>query len=496
MNHIHSALFENARKYPKRFAIMSPTVDPVDYETLARIVATYARRLQLRGVDRSSRLAVNLSGGISVIAIAYAASIIGCRWAQVDKYLLDHPEIITFTHQVHDNIDQPVDKDHVIYVDTWRDDADIFPEELPQFGLQSYVGKKAIWRVVNSSGSTGVPKFMELTEEIIQARCQEPLEFANQAHPKIGLTFPSYASPGLITLLRILTAGGTAIVRPTIPYLIAEKADFVIGSLSQLVELMRNEEPSGAKVPLAIATGGLLTATFVKRSLEFFGGVVNRLGSTETGHIASSVIREISEGPFPVGTPDRDTDVEIVDELGQRVGINMQGRIRIKKPEMVSRYLGNSAEQNASFADGWFYSGDLGYFSHDGKLYLTGRAKEQFNLGGVKLSADVIDEKLIAVDGIRDCVSFTMSDEHGINRLYAALVLEAGVTPDEAISKIATDYAAKAAPPEIPDVVYFVPKAPRNENGKATRHLAAEFIRGLTPWPVKSLFKASSKVMS
>jgi len=494
--HIHSYLFHNARSFPKRAAILSPTVDMVDYETLARIVATYARRLQLRGVSRSSCLAVNLTGGISMIAVAYAASIIGCRWVQVDKITLDNASLFTCTHQVHDNVDLPVDKDHVIFVDAWRENADIFPEELPQFGLEGYVGKKAIWRIASSSGSTGRPKFMQLTEEIILARCVEPLAYVQGDVPIIASLFPSYSSPGLVTLLRVFTAAGTAIVRPTIPYLVAKKADFVIGSPAQLTGIIQNASPSDQRVPYAITTGGLLNARFVEHALHFFDALVNRFGSTETGHVSSGVIREKSEGPFSVGHPDRDAIVEIVDEQDQPLGPNQQGRVRVKKPVMVSSYLGQIAEDQNAFQAGWFYSGDLGYRTDGGELYLVGRAKEQFNLGGVKLSADDLDEKLNRVTGVRDCISFTSMDERGIHRLYAAIVKEPEHTEQDIVDRIVKDYAPSVITPAVPEAVYFVPVAPRNDNGKATRHLAADLVRGVASWPVKERIKKPVTILT
>ena len=45
-----------------------------------------------------------------------------------------------------------------------------------------------------------------------------------------------------------------------------------------------------------------------------------------------------------------------------------------------------------SFFNGWFRTGDLGYFDKDGYLYISGRIKEIINRGGEKISPKEVDE--------------------------------------------------------------------------------------------------------
>ena len=61
---------------------------------------------------------------------------------------------------------------------------------------------------------------------------------------------------------------------------------------------------------------------------------------------------------------------------------------------------------------------------------MTGRRNDQFNLGGVKLNAQLIDFTLINVDGVRDAISFLVPVEGKSDRLTAILCLdpEADVT--------------------------------------------------------------------
>ena len=53
------------------------------------------------------------------------------------------------------------------------------------------------------------------------------------------------------------------------------------------------------------------------------------------------------------------------------------GAVVVRGPTVFSGYLEDPAANAAAFTpDGWFRSGDLGYFDGDGFLYLSGRQSE------------------------------------------------------------------------------------------------------------------------
>lgn len=83
-----------------------------------------------------------------------------------------------------------------------------------------------------------------------------------------------------------------------------------------------------------------------------------------------------------VGRTDEAYGLRIVDSEGWPVGLNRIGTVEISGDHVTSGYYRNSAATAEVLKDGWFNSGDLGFFDEDGDLYITGRLKEIIIVNG------------------------------------------------------------------------------------------------------------------
>ncbi len=78
-----------------------------------------------------------------------------------------------------------------------------------------------------------------------------------------------------------------------------------------------------------------------------------------------------------VGAPLEGTELRVVDDRTQNVEAGVVGEIQIKGPQVMSGYYNNEIENIKNFtADGFLRTGDLGKFTINGELILTGRSKE------------------------------------------------------------------------------------------------------------------------
>ena len=91
-------------------------------------------------------------------------------------------------------------------------------------------------------------------------------------------------------------------------------------------------------------------------------------------------------------------------------GNGVTGEVVLKGTNVTSGYLNNPEANQESFKNGWFYTGDLGFFDKDGYLFLTGRRKELINRGGEKISPREVDEVLYQLSEVETAVTVGVPD--------------------------------------------------------------------------------------
>jgi long-chain acyl-CoA synthetase len=133
-----------------------------------------------------------------------------------------------------------------------------------------------------------------------------------------------------------------------------------------------------------LVTGGSRFDPAIVRDFYSFGiDVLNAYGLTETtggafinppGHIVFGSVGK----PFP------GVEARIVDPKPVEEGAPAVGEIAIRGAIVMKGYWKRPEATEQVMRDGWFYSGDLGYFDSRGNLFITGRRKEVIVLANGK----------------------------------------------------------------------------------------------------------------
>ena len=98
--------------------------------------------------------------------------------------------------------------------------------------------------------------------------------------------------------------------------------------------------------------------------------LVQGYGLTETSPvIAAESDKEKKPGSVGLVLPSLNVRIENPDENGE-------GEILVKGSSVTMGYYHNDEENKKAFVDGWFRTGDYGYITEDGFIYVTGRKKD------------------------------------------------------------------------------------------------------------------------
>lgn len=139
---------------------------------------------------------------------------------------------------------------------------------------------------------------------------------------------------------------------------------------------------------------------------------------------------QFEEKMSSVGVPMRLGEVRVVNPLGRDVMVGEVGEIIGRSPVLMQGYYKRPDLTAKAMRDGWFWSGDLGYFDADGYLYLVDRSKDMLVSGGVNVYPRDIEEIIVQHQAVREAAVFGVPDEKWGESPVAAVILQDEISAD------------------------------------------------------------------
>ena len=244
-------------------------------------------------------------------------------------------------------------------------------------------------------------------------------------------------------------------------------------------ELERHDVSSLA----ALASGGAPVPPDLILSIDrqFASAVApaNGYGLTET---TSAVVinsgEEYVAHPDSVGRPVVGCDLRVVDPASREdVATGHIGELWVRGPNVVRGYWNKPKETAASFTDGWFHTGDLGYVDGDGLVYVVDRLKDVVIRGGENVYCAEVEAVLFEHPAVDDVAVIGLPDELLGEEVAAIVDLRPDVPADaEALRAHAAERLARFKVPGV--IVFRDSPLPRTATGKVLkRELREEVVR-------------------
>ncbi len=197
--------------------------------------------------------------------------------------------------------------------------------------------------------------------------------------------------------------------------------------------LATDELPDDADNPLRVAFGNEGSPQIVGEFARRFGvEVIDAYGATEGG---VAVNRDGESRPGALGRAGE--GVQVVDEDGREMAVarfDDTGRL-VNAEECVGEivntkgsgpfegYYNNPDATASTTRNGWYWSGDLGYFDADRYLYFAGRNADWIRVDGENFPAGPIEEALRAHPDVVLAAVYGVPDDQAGDQAMAGLVL-------------------------------------------------------------------------
>ncbi|XP_017098594.2 luciferin 4-monooxygenase [Drosophila bipectinata] len=463
-----------------------------------------AQHLKSRGLDNNDVIGISAKNTTYIMPVAVACFFNGTPFQSANPIL----EESTLKHLYSISKPKVIFTDAVHYDKLYSATSDFKPEIILTTGTKEGVlsvldlleptkteifyqptplkeGPKQTVAILTSSGTTGLPKAVCISNDIL---CQET-SFVTSTDVSFVSASLDWIT-GLWATLFSTVNGCCRIItnKPFTPDYFTElvtkyKITYVLIPPEHCCALLEypgaTQETMSSIIKFTFG-GGRMTAPTVERLKKLLVNAVlnSSYGMTEVGFMA------FNYGHLKLtaaGNPLPGAQIKIVDDDGHKLGPNETGEIVVSNGFNWNGYYADpKSTKEALDEDGWFRTGDVGYFDDDQYLYMTDRKKEVLKWKGLQMWPAEVEAVIDEMPEVkRVCVIGIYEETQG--DMPGALVVpeeKSNLTAQQVI-----DYVAS----RLPDVqkqlragVQFADEIPLNANGKPVRRYARDLFVALS----------------
>jgi 2,3-dihydroxybenzoate-AMP ligase len=171
-----------------------------------------------------------------------------------------------------------------------------------------------------------------------------------------------------------------------------------------------------------------------------------------------------------------DDEVKLVDDEGREVAPGEVGELTCRGPYTLRGYFGVPEYNARQFtSDGFYRSGDLMRLHASGNYVVEGRKKDLINRGGEKISAEEIENLILAHPSVQNIACVAMPDPLMGEKMCACIILKQGcaLTLKELVAFLAGKEIAKF---KLPERLEVFPEFPASTFGKVSKKALVEWV--------------------
>jgi len=175
---------------------------------------------------------------------------------------------------------------------------------------------------------------------------------------------------------------------------------------------------------LCISAGEALPENIGKRWRDAFGTeILDGVGSTELLHIfLSNAPGDNEYGTSGTAVPGY--QLRLVDDQGNETAPGIIGELLVKGASAADGYWNQREKSRATFEGVWTRTGDKYERREDGRYIYCGRTDDMFKVSGIWVSPFEVEQALISHPSILEAAVIAVSDDQGLDKPKAYVVLK------------------------------------------------------------------------
>ncbi|MFW9951766.1 MAG: class I adenylate-forming enzyme family protein, partial [Candidatus Thorarchaeota archaeon] len=303
--------------------------------------------------------------------------------------------------------------------------------------------------IIFTGGTTGVPKAAMLTHRNIAQASYLEASYIHQEGQPLGLkprfkminAFPPSHVGGSVEILGTVIVAGCEIVlqEQWNPYNILRAIKKwklqLFGGVPTMYAITLSlpdlNDFDLSSLVLAIASGEKLSMELLTGiKTKICPNILNAYGSTESGPEVTFTgigdpIEELANGYVGHLLPEQ--QIKIVDANDNELGPGEIGEMLFRGTLTIPGYYKMPEENEKTFTeDGWCRSGDLGYITKDGRIYIKGRKKFIIRVGSYTVLPSEVEDVAIEHPNIAMAAAVGFPDKIYNEVVWLAVVPESG----------------------------------------------------------------------
>jgi long-chain acyl-CoA synthetase len=480
----------------------------LDFRSLDRAATSVAAELERRGIDAQQRIAICCGNGLAFPALYYgalrrtavvvllptSASVaemartirhLRVRLVAADAENADRAYAATTaagsgarTLVLRDGGGTPCKGDHLTFDALVDDHPSTAPQPVPPH-------TPAV--VIPTSGTTGMPKGALHSHAglLLNARAVagEMLHLGEDDVQLGALPLPHSFGMSAVLNASVLAGAAVALMPRFDPEaaraLIAlRRVTVVQGVPTMLSRLAAAAPPTAAATTLrrVVVSGAPLPSALAAAVHQHLcSDVVERYGMTEVSPLTMRPVPPDGGEQGDVGRPLWGVAVRVA-------GGRDSGELEATAPSMFLRYAADRRATEEALVDGFFRTGDLGRVDpEDGRVILTGRAKDLIIRGGYNVAPREVEHVLEGHHAVAEVAVVGLPDADLGEEVAAALVLRRG-GGDNVAAELQQRCREQLAGYKRPRRWFVLDQLPRTASGKVRKAELREMLRDAQPF--------------